>query len=332
MWQATRTFLLVFMLTALVWAYAASRQLTQEKCRVTVELTRPGPDLHVEITGEPIFDIALSGPQRLVADAVTQLERDNNVIRLPARAQLGPAEIPVGSLLEQSSVMRGLRVESARPGALRYVVDSIVRETIPVVIEPPPLMPFREGEPPKVTPPEITVSLPKAKWSVLREGLGEAGLVIRGKMSVPAMWEPDKPIDQTVTLERKIGDVPVELPGDGTVRVRCTFAAARQEKSLDAIPIHIRMKPEVGLEARIPRTETGTVSVKIEGPPASMALVKPENISAVVTVTSADKPGEKITKSVEVWVKPGHPPDVRVVIDPVETRITVTERSQVPAK
>lgn len=303
-WDFLKTASLVTIITAIVWLFAESETLREQKFTIEVTPDRAG-------AGGLAMRLATSA-QTARAEVVLQgasarLEEVDRRLRAPITLVPGaegvpqsPGEFDVDLLTvlrgQRDMVELGLTVERVEPATTRIVLDEFVTRDLPVRVE-------AEGvefqSPPTITPPRVRVRLPRGDAERLPDG-GIA--IVRLDDDATSRLVPGR----TETLRAVRVDLPELLPGPPldagkvlfdplTVEVAVVVRGRTAETTIPRVPVHVRMAP--GELARwnveISEDDRSLIDVKVSGPPELIRQIEERSLPVVATLALSYEELEK---------------------------------------
>lgn len=276
--QKIETFIVVTVITALVWLYAEGRN-------VTIYTNEPVPVRFVSGDGEGLT-ISPEGPQRVLIsfEGSTAMKQ-----ALDALTKQGPIDLPV---VEQpdaptavqnlimkdvlnESVLRelGIQVTATDPAVIPVTVRRLVSVDMP--IEAQVTAAGLAGRP-TVEPARMAVRVPASLASVAEELALIAPVTDADLTGIPA----NTPRTITVRLElpEPLQGQPVELP-QRNAAVTLTISKQTDSITLTSVPIHINAPPLLLEQYRIELPEDTVVlrDVKLTGPADAITEIRENN-------------------------------------------------------
>jgi len=300
--QRIETFLIVTVISVLVWLYADVqnvRQFTGQHVRILL-VPQAGQDLAIE--PDVVRDIALTfrasnrQMQRFTA-LIQQLSREGRAIHIPVDAPADGAspdrQLDVASLLAQSELSElGLNILSTDPGELPARIEEREQVQLPVQVRWEGME--IAGEP-AFDPKRAVVTLPVSLANAVRDTHLVADLTTVNLSNVP----DGVPVTRTVALrlapqvaanasEFQLGHTAIDPVG-----VTVTFTPQRQKKTvtIDRIPIALDISPVLlrRFNVDVPDDQLILSRVEITGPTEVVnALVADRRLKAWITLSAED--------------------------------------------
>lgn len=272
----TKTFIVVALLTVLIWMLAEAESLRTDTFRVEIAF-RATPETGRLVRIEPnqefvgFVQIRVEGPttrvHALSAALRNRLTLEPGMDGVPLEP--GRHHINLAEVLRSHTIMRDSRVTLANvdPSNVTVFVDNLVTRDLPVRVELDPGFAL-EGAP-EVIPPAVRVRMPELVALQLPEG---TQLIAR-----PA---PEDVLTLTEGRRGELRGIPVELPPalrgiDGVrpappaqVTVALTLRSRTANYTIPTVPLHLRLPPaEAALwDIQIPREFSLLTDVVVSGP------------------------------------------------------------------
>lgn len=272
-----KVFLLVSLLTVLVWMLAEAESLLSE--RIRVELTfRAGPETgrFVRVEHGQSFagfvDIRVEGPttrvDALAAQLRSRLTLEPGMDGVPLEP--GRHTINLAEALRSHTLLRDSRVSIAdvEPNTVTVTIDHLVTRDLPVRVEFPPGLAL-EGSP-EIVPPSVRVHMPGSTADAI-DALGVVQLIARPDPTSIA----NLPEGRRATLPPVQLELPEVLRGVEGIRwspshvtINLTPRSRTAVYTIPTVPVHLRLPPaEAALwQIQIPPESSLLTDVSVTGP------------------------------------------------------------------
>jgi hypothetical protein len=334
MWRAIKTFVLVFGITLLVWAYAAAKLIEAEPgIEVIVELETDSPERLVSVEGEDHFMIDVRGRRQALLRAKGQIRKSESVLKVRVPADRRPrnhTESAADFLAENAPALNGLRITTTQPEKIQYVVDRLVVETLPVKAIAPAGIEFASE--PVIQPDKVDVSIAESALKRLKER-GESPILFARVPAPPTGADLQQSESHTASLEASVNEESMNLSVE-TVKVTCGFVRVEGSKEFDRVSIGILLLPGLSsqtreIDADISDLSRRWVKLTVSGPESAVASLSEDDVVAWVKVDESDygKLGVPIRKEVRISAPLDHPP-LTWDVDVREVKIVLTEKGQ----
>jgi hypothetical protein len=338
-----RVFLLVSLLTLLVWMLAEAESLRVERLRAEITF-RAEPETGRLVRVEPNQDfggyvhIRVEGPTTNVDALAVRLRR---ALRLEPGMDGVPLEpgrhtVNLQEALRSHSSIRDTRVTitDVEPASVQVVIDNLVTRDLPVRVQVPPGQ-ILDGAP-EVSPTAVRIRMPEAIARQLPEG---AQAIARPEpAAVAALPEGRRGSIQNVPVE-----LPDELRGQDGVRIlppsQVTVALTPRSRTanhtIPTIPVHIRIPPaEAALwEILVPPEHNLLTDVPVSGPGDVIEQIQAGRIRPIAYITLTFEELERAAaagQAVQVEISFSDLPTA-IVFEPRQRTIPVTVRRRPPA-
>ncbi len=328
--EQVRTFIIVTIVTVLVWLFAESRTLRVETITVPVQISLGGRTLVFRITDESdwnsIAEIELAGPVGKIGD-IRAAALDGITLELGDELpnEPGVRTVDLRDAIRRDALFKdsGVTIRRVVPETVGLQVDRLETLRLPVEVD---LAGVETSGPVRVVPAEVEVQLPASH----AEG-----------HDYHAVAKVDTSRLSTLTPGRRaeLSQIPIELQGlpediwglrlnTPRVTVSLTLRARTESMQLPELPVYVEMSPsDLALwSVEIPPKDRVLSGVTLTGPGALIDRVRRGEIRprAVVPVSSEDlQSGVKVVK---VQIE-GLPPGVVVNIERPEVRVIATPRA-----
>ncbi len=327
--ERLRTFIIVTIVSALVWLFAESRTLRVETITVPVQISLGGRTLVFRITDDSdwnsIAEIELAGPVGKIGD-IRAAALDGITLELGDELPNDPGvrTVDLRDAIRRDALFRdtGVTIRRVVPETIGLQVDRLETLRLPVEVD---LAGVETAGPVRVTPPEVELQLP-------------ASFVEGHDYHAVAKVDTSRLSTLTPGRRAELSQIPIELAGlpediwgirlvNPRVTVSLTLRARTESMKLPELPVFIEMSPsDLALwTVEIPPEDRVLSGVTLTGPGALIDRVRRGEIRprAVVPVTSEDLANgvERFKVQIE-----GLPPGVAVSIDKPEIRVHATTR------
>jgi hypothetical protein len=294
MLDQVKTFILVGLLTVLVWMLAEAESLRIDRLRAEIAFrgdAETGRLVRIEPGQEfaGYVHIRVEGPTRRVDDLASTLrhrlllEPGMDGIPLdPGRHTLNLLEV----LRSHTSVRdRRVTITGVDPPTLTITVQNLATRELPVRLQLPPGQ-VLEGAA-EMTPPTVRVRMPESALERLREG-------------AQAIARPDPDVLRALPEGRRhnLSNVQVELPEelrgiDGVrpspsqVQVALTLRSRTAAVVLPTVPVHLRLPPEEAAlwDIHIPQDARVLTDVTVTGPSEAIDQIRDGRVRPIAYIS-----------------------------------------------
>jgi hypothetical protein len=290
-----KVFILVSLLTVLVWMLAEAESLRVQPLRTEVTI-RAEPETGRLVRFEPNQEFAgyvhmrVQGPTTNVDALAGRLQR---AIRLEPGMNGIPLEpgrhvISLIEALRSHSAVRDTRVTitDVEPATVAIFIDNLITRDLPVRVQVPPGQ-VLDGAP-EVSPTAIRIRLPENAARLLPDG---AHAIARPESAAIAALPEGR--------RGSIQNVPVELPDelrgiDGVrilppsqVNITLTLRSRTTSHTIPTVPVHIRIPPaEAALwDIQIPQENNLLTDVPVNGPSDIIDQIREGRIRPIAYIT-----------------------------------------------
>ncbi|USN98265.1 MAG: hypothetical protein H6810_08760 [Phycisphaeraceae bacterium] len=332
--ETIRTFLIVTLVTLLVWLFAESRTLRAETLTVPVEISQGGRALVFRLTNESewnsVVEVELSGPTGKLDQARGPLLDGVNLeFGVELSSDPGTRSVDLREALRRSDVLAdsGVTVRRVIPESIEIQVDRLESVMVPVEVQLPGVDTTGAVN---AEPPEVEVRLPAAFVKDLA-------------VHAVAKVDPARLANLRPGRRTELSQVAVELTGlpqgiwgmrlvDPRVTVSLALRAETQNLLLPELPVFIEMTPAdvAAWQVEIPPEDRVVSGVTLTGPGAAIDRIRRNEVRprAVVSISTEDL--EKGVERAPVEIV-GLPPGV--VADPAvrQVRVIAKRRPAEPA-
>jgi hypothetical protein len=292
MWTMVKTILLVTILSALVWVFAESETLRQEKFTIELVVQPPqGSDLAIDLAGrrgsgarvEVVLEAAaikLEEAERILKSAVALVPGDALVPRAP-----GEHTLDLLTILRAEPEFDALGVNLIRvePAKLDIVIDEMMTRELPVQVQAPGV---ELQASPIVRPPTAKVRLSKRDEAKL-----PAGNTVQATLAPEAIARlvPGQP--QTIQAVRLL--LPAGLDAaratiePAMADVQLTIRTRTSEVIIARVPVQLRLPPSELSRWEIAIADEDRIlsDVRVSGPAELVQQVENRLIPIVATLT-----------------------------------------------
>ncbi len=299
-------FLIVALITALIWIVAESASLRSQTLSTTLQVTST-PDFAVSVTAPASFESRAGGSGECsitVDGATSRLDAAAIALRSTLRLEPGQLGIPreagehvidLRSLLQSSPALQdsGVRVSSAQPASITLRIEPIVARTIPIRVLLPEL--DLEGAA-DVAPAQASIHLSESLAASLAADATAIAEVdaasLRGMRAGQRHTAKNIAVRLPASLQDKPGVRLDTLRADVAFTVRSSII----QRPLPDVPVLLRCDPAILAEWDIqldPASRT-LHNVQVTGPPSTVAELLSKGdatrppVSAFVTLTKDD--------------------------------------------
>lgn len=239
-WQRESwTWLLVTLVTVLIWFWAAAETREQRTVTARVHLAVPDPENWLIEPQDIVAAVALEGSKPALQGADNMLRRPINI---SVSGVEGHQLINVLDRLRRHNELRelGVAITSTEPASVDIEMQQIVRVQADVKLELPGAT--TEGDI-TITPPEVSVSMPSQMRARLPQPFQVLAIVDRTELDRLAPGARQN-LDVKLQLPEPIASAPnVKM---SRTRVSASFAIRSRirETKLDSVPVQISDRPE----------------------------------------------------------------------------------------
>jgi hypothetical protein len=286
-----KVFILVALLTALVWMLAEAESLRVERLPAVLAFSENGRLVRVEpgqeFTGH--IHIRMEGPTSRVDELAIRLRR---VLHLEPGMDGVPLEpgrhtINLREALRYHPQVRDIRVTivDVEPATVTVVIDNLVTRSLPVRVEVPPGQVLDAA--PEAAPTLVDIRMPESAARRLTEG-------------AQAVARPDPAAVAALPEGRRgtIPNVPVEVPeallGIEGIRVlppqvsiSLTLRSRTATLTLATVPVHMRLPPEetTRYDIQIPQNSRLLTNVTVSGPSDIIEQIRENRLRPIAYIT-----------------------------------------------
>lgn len=328
--EQIRTFIIVTIVTALVWLFAESRTLRVETITVPVQISLGGRTLVFRITDDTdwnsIVEIELAGPVGKIDD-LRAAALDGITLELGDELPNDPGvrTVDLRDAIRRDALFKdsGVSLRRVVPETIGLQVDRLETLRLPVEVD---LAGVETSGPVRVTPPEVEVHLP-------------ASFVEGHEYHAVAKIDTSRLSTLTPGRRAELSQIPIELNGlpediwglrlvTPRVTVSLTLRARTESMQLPELPVYIEMSPSDMTQwtVEIPPEDRVLSGVTLTGPGALIDRIRRGEIRprAVVSILTGDL--EKGVDHARVEIV-GLPPGVVVDIGKPEVRVSAVRRA-----
>jgi hypothetical protein len=299
MTQAGKTFLIVSVLTILIWFYADQASSVSDEVVVWLSLRPPGSatwrlaDPNTERL--PIM-VTFAGPARSVSKLQEDLQGDR--FRLSYVIEADPPSGPyrIEQLANRLDTLeevrrRGLRVMTVNPPELTVEVDRLVTRELPVVARADS---FKIVQTTNIAPPTVQVTLPASQSEKLEqteivadiEAIEAHRELIRVHLGAGDS-KPGQPLE--------LNDVPLVRPPGAILKpewVSVTTVIERRDQTKLLRSVYVRFDVSLDqwqkYDLEVKDNADLALEVMVRGPSDVIASLTPQDVSAFVEISTSD--------------------------------------------
>lgn len=298
--EQIRTFLIVSVVTMLVWLFAESRTLRVETLTMPVAIEQGGRTLIFRFASDTewqgLVDIEFAGPTGLL-DSLRAPALEGIVLELgdelPGEPGVRTIDLRDAIRRDQLFLDSGVTIRRVMPETVVLEIDRLESVRVPVEVD---LTGIETSGPVTVEPPEVEVRLP----AVFRDRLPS---------KVIARIDPAKLAPLTPGRRSELSQIPVEFEAlppevwglrlvDSRVTVSMMLRARTQSLQLPELPVFVEMTPAdlVAWVVEIPPEDRVISGITLTGPGSTIDRVRRGEIriKAVVSIS-----GESLERGIE---------------------------------
>lgn len=324
-------YLLVTLITALIWLYAEGRnvQTYAPPSPVRVQVDLPSDDLVVVRQSPERFNMRFRGA-RSELDQVRRGLSSGVTLELD-RMEPGSMNVVMSEHLREARPIAGLSVNvtTVDPPTMELEIDRLVEREVELSFSPEEVQVAPESL--SINPPRVSVTLPEGRL----EALGEADdLELAVEPAVPARLLPvgrQQTVRGRVRLPPELADDPHVSVEPQEVQLTFTIDTKDDAVTLPSVPVWI-MAPPTDLENyRVTLEEGSRVlrDVRVSGPSELVESVRDGSLRVVATLRlSSDDLARSVGDTASGSVSFELPPNLTVTSETDAVRYTVERREQ----
>jgi hypothetical protein len=345
MWQAIKTFVLVSLVTVIIWAFAEAESLRSAEVRsVEVAVSTPANSKYI---ADLIQDNAPARTQSLRADVVIDgpaaaLETVERILRSPIilspgmegfSTEPGRHTVDLQTILRSHPDLRlasrGVSIKTVSPETIDVRVDELVSRPIKVDVD----VPGAELDgPPEVKTTSATITLPKSLEGKLTDS---SAATARVEPAALARLNPGR--KETVAGVRLVP--PPDLAGNPRIRIEpaavdvaLTLRTKSATVKVPSVPVHIRIAPgELSKwDIEVPEQDRFLTDVTVTGPSEVIRQIQEKALPLVATVSLTFEELERMIPSKDA-VFCDLPTGVRFDVANKTVRLKIKRREAQPA-
>ncbi len=308
-WRFVRRLLVVIPLTLVIWFLAEQASLNPaEGIKLQLDITY-ADTLHVDVEQPrpPVFTLALRGPTREIeALRVRGAERPMRLnwqlpapYARPGRQTLGEDQLKdaIADLEEIRS--RGVLVESVSPNSFDFTVHEVASVRLPVRVNAGAL---RLDEDQRIEPEHVTVRLRRTDL----EQLSEDQRFIEANLEERLAGAPrNRSLSfEAVPLDMRVGGFQALRVEPAAVALAVRVVAETIRTRLAGVSVELKVRPEIWQRYDIDRADANEwlLELEVEGDETVVSALRPQDVSALVSLTSDQAVPSVEYRSVEVSI------------------------------
>lgn len=305
-WRIVRRLLVVVPLTLVIWFLADQASLIGATgIELELNITHDNT-LHVDVDHPAVFTLDLRGPRREL-EALQAAARERP---LKLDWSLPPAHGPGSRELNKEQLRgilaglpgleaRGVFIEDVSPDHFEFTVHEVVTAEVRVEVDAGAL----RVEDERIEPARVTVWLRSGDL----ERLSEGQLVIEVDMEERLAREPRNTSlgPFAVPLERWIGDFEVLRVEPATVGIGLRVVAETIRRPLVGVPVLLAGSPQTWQRYKIEIADANEwlLELEVEGDESIVESLRPQDVHALVTLTSDQAVASEEFRSMEVVIE-----------------------------
>jgi hypothetical protein len=288
-----RSFVLIAMVTLLIWLLAEAESLRVEKVRVELSFRAPA-DSGRYVKADPEFPgvvtVRLEGSTARV-DALAAQLRNKPLVLEPGME--GVSVEPGRRLVDLRTALRGMpavresgaSIADVDPPGVQVSIDNLItRENVKVRVQLPPGA-LVEGTP-EPNPASVRLRYPEAAGRELPEDLA-----VDAPIDASALTGLPEGRRSTITGIRL--ELPESLRGiegaratPGTVAATLTLRSRTSSVTLPSVPVHVRLAPtETGIwDIAMPAESRLLTEVQVTGPSETIELIRSDRLKPIAYI------------------------------------------------
>lgn len=290
--QAIKTFVLVTIVTLLIWVYAESESLRTEDVAAAVGFSPPHPDGRAAwLVGSPDrtsveIKLRLEGATAAIAALRSQLHSAILLtpgVELPQEAAEHSIDLRTALRANSLFARSGVTIAEVTPATLIVRVDEMTTRQLPVRVELPPGT--ETVGPPDIQPGLVTITLPSALGPIG----GEPVLATLDRSSLapltPGRLEriPGVPLQPPAAIRGQ----PLVTMDPKVATVTITLRDKTASLDLPTVPVQIKISPVVFAEWEVDIPQDGRFlrNVRVTGPSDLIAQVRDGKLPVIAYVS-----------------------------------------------
>lgn len=278
---------IVLPLTLVVW-YLADQATLGTITRVPVTLIMQAPPGFAATPDREQAFVDLRGPQAALDRIRESVANDALEVVWTPPESLNPArdhQLPTVELLDRLADFRGVDVTTAAPRTVDVLVDRLESRSVPVVLDTGAVL---IGDDFEIVPPAVEIELPSHVWTRIPAGQRRIVAPLADRLSTLPARRVHR--IEGVPLARAIGSITVDRVVPAKVDVTLRPLAASGERTLEEIPVDLRLNRaawDLLVEARrrverVDDTEWTLATLRVAGPNARLNAISALDVTATV--------------------------------------------------
>jgi|GEM_PF-255419 len=305
-WRFTRRLLVVAPLTMVIWFLADQASLMRAGgLPIELSIVYDENQLDLDVADPMRFTLDVSGPTREVV-AMTAAAAEG---ALPLKWTLPPAYARSGRLRLEREELRaileelsdfpelGLFVNDISPDQFEFTVHEVVTVMAPVRLNAGPM----EVRPERIEPEQVKVRMRRGDF----ESLGKEFYIDADLTALIAGAPRNRAQDfSSVVLTPRIGTVDLLYVDPPAVDIRLRVVAELLQRRLEGVRVQFAVSPQVWQRYEIELADNNEwlVGLDVEGDEARVNALRPQDIQALVSITSDQAVPTEEFRSVEITV------------------------------